>query len=60
MRDEGERMTCRVVVRHRWWLKWYLTGVSITSTLTGLEADPARVRYWVGRGTKINIEVIPA
>lgn len=53
-------MTCRVVVRHRWWLKWYLAGVSITSTLTGLETDPARVRYWVGRGSKINIEVIPA
>ncbi|MDU5684991.1 MAG: hypothetical protein E6017_05240 [Kluyvera cryocrescens] len=50
-------MNFRVVVHNRWWLKWYLTGLLITSTLTGLEPDPARVRYWVDRGTKI--EVIP-
>lgn len=48
-------MKARIVVRQRWWLKWYLVGISAALTITGLEPDPERITYWVGRGTKIEV-----
>lgn len=37
----------------RWWLKFYVVGVLLTARLTHCEPNWARVRYWVGKGIKI-------
>ncbi|WP_305821377.1 hypothetical protein [Massilia brevitalea] len=37
----------------RWWLKFYLAGVVLTARLAHCEPNWARVRYWVGKGIKI-------
>ncbi|MDN4061473.1 hypothetical protein QPK31_24940 [Massilia sp. YIM B02769] len=39
----------------RWWLKLYLAGVMITARLTRAEPNWERVRYWIGKGTKIEV-----
>jgi hypothetical protein len=44
------------VIRLRWWLRWYLYGVKLTSRLTGLEPDWERVERWVKRGTVVRVE----
>lgn len=48
-------MKACIVVRHRWWLKWYLAGVNAASTITGLEPDPESVGRWIGRGIKLEV-----
>lgn len=44
------------VVRFRWWLRYYLFGVVLTSRLTCLEPDWERVERWVKRGMVVRIE----
>lgn len=43
-------------VRVRWWVRPYLAGVAMTSRLTGLEPDWAKVAATVRRGTYIALE----
>tara|TARA_R110000851_G_C13102500_1_gene568938 strand:- start:22555 stop:22713 length:159 start_codon:yes stop_codon:yes gene_type:complete len=46
---------CRLTIRLRWWLPLYLKGVRLMSEMTGLEPDPAKVAYWVGKGIKTKV-----
>ena len=46
-------LTARLKVR--WWLKFYLSGVLLTARLMHCEPNWSRVRYWVGKGIKIEI-----
>ncbi len=43
----GQR-TCTVTVRVRWWVRWYVNGLILTSHLTGLEPDVVKVRRTLG------------
>lgn len=38
-----------VYIRVRWWLTWYLHGVSLMSRLTGLPPNWGRVDKWIDR-----------
>ncbi|MDN4061292.1 hypothetical protein QPK31_24025 [Massilia sp. YIM B02769] len=47
--------TLMLKLKVRWWLKFYLVGVLLTARLTRAEPDWVRVRYWIGKGTKIEV-----
>lgn len=49
------RLALRLRVTVRWWLPLYLKGVRLMSEMTGLEPDPAKVAYWVGKGFKTTV-----
>lgn len=49
------RLALRIRVNVRWWLPLYFKGVRLMSEMTGLEPDPAKVRYWVGKGIKTEV-----
>lgn len=49
------RVTATIVCRHRWWLKYYLTGVLVVSHITGREPDLGRVFRWIERGPKVEV-----
>jgi hypothetical protein len=50
-------MVCSpVIVRLRvaWWLRWYLSGVILTSWLTGLAPDLSKVGEWIRRAVRVD------
>lgn len=47
------RASITATLKWRWWLKSYLSGVLLMARLTGSEPNWERVRYWVGKGIKI-------
>lgn len=47
--------TITLTATPRWWLKHYLFGVLFMACLTGREPNWERVRYWVGKGIKIEV-----
>ncbi|MGP5106681.1 hypothetical protein [Pseudomonas helleri] len=49
------KLTLTLNVRVRWWFLAYLQGVSLTSIITGLEPDPAKLEFWIKRGLKIEV-----
>ncbi len=38
-----------------WWLRWYLSGVSLAGYLTGLEPNPPRVSRWIHRAIRVEV-----
>ncbi|MFC3457242.1 hypothetical protein [Massilia haematophila] len=47
--------TLTVKLKVRWWLKFYLVGVLLTSRLTHCPPSWERVRYWIDKGIKIEV-----
>lgn len=49
-------VTRQVIVRLRvaWWLRWYLSGVILTSRMTGLAPDLSKVGGWVQRAIRMD------
>jgi hypothetical protein len=48
--------TITLTIKVRWWLRWYLAGVLLTSRVTGLVPDLAKVDYWIGRGVRFTVK----
>lgn len=48
----ARHVTFVMQVKVRWWLRLYLYGVALTSYLTGMEPDYAKVQKWINRGVK--------
>lgn len=48
-----ERAYMTVQVHVAWWLRWYIAGVALTSSLTDREPDWAKVEFWVRRGVRM-------
>lgn len=46
----------RLVVRQRWWLRWYIDGVSIMAQLSGAEPDEGKVVAAIRRGLVVKVE----
>jgi hypothetical protein len=44
------------VIRFRWWLRLYLSGVVVTSRITGLDHDWQKVSLWIRRGTVVRVK----
>lgn len=42
----------KMVIRPKWWLRFYICGVAITSVIFDCEINEARFLYWVMRGSK--------
>jgi hypothetical protein len=49
-------VTARIEVRWRWWLRWYLLGLRVTSQISGLEPDPAKIEPWIRRGLYVVVK----
>jgi len=48
-------MTATLICRHRWWLKYYLTGVLVMTHITGREPDLAGVMRWIERAIVVEV-----
>lgn len=44
-----------VSIEVAWWISWYLTGVSLTAWLTGMEPDMEKVGTWVARSIRVRV-----
>jgi len=47
--------TVQLEARVRWWVRWYLAGVSMMSLATGCQPDLDRVRRWILRGVVVRL-----
>lgn len=52
------RQIVRVVIRQRWWLRWYMDGVVIMSHLSGAEPDLGKVQRTVARALVVKVEPV--
>ena len=46
----------KVSIKLAWWLRAYLHGVQLISSLTGLNPDPDKIAYWVECGVKLKVK----
>ena len=46
---------CELVIRVKvkWWLKLYLSGLSMVCWLTDNEPDSDKVQFWLNKGIKL-------
>lgn len=52
------RRYVRLVVKQRWWLRWYLDGVVIMAELSGAEPDMEKVEATIERGLVLQVEPV--
>ncbi len=45
----------RIRLHVAWWLRWYLSGVSLAGYLTGLDPNPERVGRWIQRAIRVEV-----
>lgn len=51
----GQRLTIIIRVRVAWWWWAYVTGVQITSAITGRQPDPLKVMHWASRAVTAKV-----
>jgi hypothetical protein len=42
-------------IKMAWWWRFYVYGVLTMSSLTGLEADEDKIRYWIRKAMKVQV-----
>lgn len=55
---KGAGWPVRVTIRCRWWLRWYIDGVSIMAQLSGAEPDEGKVVAAIRRGLVVKVEPV--
>ena len=44
----------KVTIRVAWWVRWYISGVSLPAMLTGLEPDIEKVKATAMNGVRLS------
>jgi hypothetical protein len=47
--------TLTITIKMAWWWRFYAYGVITMSLLTGLEADEDKIRYWIRKAMKVQV-----
>lgn len=47
--------TVMVSVRVAWWVRWYVSGVTLAAQITGATPDAAKMTRWIGRSLSVRV-----
>ncbi|WJN60923.1 hypothetical protein OH686_19435 [Pseudomonas sp. SO81] len=53
----ASKLKLRLRVRIAWWWPFYVMGVRVACSVTGLPADPRKVLFWANRAVKGRVSV---